>query len=126
MNYVKVTYLLRFSENELKQMNQIWKVLCDCFFQKYIGKDDSVLDLGAGYGQFINNIRCGKKYALDINENTKMYVNKNIEVFISNCTEMKEIRSGSLNVVFASNLFEHLKSKQEILKTLQEIYRVLN
>lgn len=47
--------------------NDVWKVLTRYFFQKWARPTDVVLDLGAGYCEFINNIYAGKKYALDLN-----------------------------------------------------------
>ena len=36
------------------------------FFQKQVPPDGCVLELGAGYGHFINHIRCRRRIALDI------------------------------------------------------------
>ena len=47
-------YKKRF-EGELYKKNEIWKVLCSSFFQKYITEKDLVVDIGAGYCEFINN-----------------------------------------------------------------------
>ena len=57
-------YRRRFNEYECEQKNKIWKVLCPNFFQQFIPVDAVVLDVGAGYCEFINNIRCFKKIAV--------------------------------------------------------------
>ena len=54
-------YRRRFNEYECEQKDKIWKVLCPHFFQQFVPKDGVVLDLGAGYCEFINNIQCKKK-----------------------------------------------------------------
>jgi hypothetical protein len=71
-------YRRRFNEYECEQKNKIWKVLCPNFFQKFVPLDAAVLDIGAGYCEFINNILCAKKFAVDLmgrkrNQYTKEY-----------------------------------------------------
>jgi len=65
-----------------------------------------------------------KKIALDLNSDVKKFAEKNVEVIVSKSTNMKKIKSESIDVVFVSNLFEHL-TKKDIVKTVQEIRRVL-
>jgi hypothetical protein len=36
---------------------RLWAILCESYFQKYVRPDACVLELGAGYGHFINNIQ---------------------------------------------------------------------
>ena len=49
-------YRLRF-QNEIDARDKIWKVLVGDYFQKYVSPSYSVCDLGAGYCEFINNIK---------------------------------------------------------------------
>ena len=63
-------YRERFDETAMEQKKKVWKVICEEFLQKFISKSDIVLDLGAGTCEFINHIRCGKKYAIDVNPDT--------------------------------------------------------
>jgi general stress protein 26 len=49
-------YKARFSPEERAKKEAIWRVLCSDFFQQYVKPDDTVLDVGAGYCEFINNI----------------------------------------------------------------------
>ena len=41
------------------------------FFSRYIPDNAKVLDLGAGWGEFINNIKAADKCAMDLNPETK-------------------------------------------------------
>ena len=63
-------YRRRFNEYECEQKNKNWEVLCPDFFQQFIPEEARVLDIGAGYCEFINNIRCREKLAVDLNEDT--------------------------------------------------------
>ena len=102
----------------------MYQVLCDKFFQKYIPQNAVVLDIAAGYCEFINNIKAKRKIALDINPDVKQFAENDVEVIISSSTDMKQIKSETVDVAFTSNFFEHL-SKDDIVKTLKEVYRVL-
>ena len=125
MNEVPTLYRDRFGSDQQKSRIGVWKVLCRHFFQRYIRESDAVLDLGAGYCEFINNIRCKAKYAVDINEDTRLYAEKDITVYIAGGFSLPMFSNASLDVVFCSNFFEHLTSKDEILLTLAEIHRIL-
>jgi hypothetical protein len=56
-------YRNRFGQKEIQQKEKVWKVLCHVFFQKVIPEESVVLDIGAGYCEFINHIKCKKKFA---------------------------------------------------------------
>lgn len=123
--YFENLYKARFSPREIEKKNEIWKVFCEEFLSKFIRKNDTVMDLGAGYCEFINNIECKKKIALDINPDTAKYKAPDVKLVINDCTQMKDIRNDSIDVVFNSNFFEHLPTKNALLETLVNIYRVL-
>ena len=83
---VETLYKQRFNKNELHRKNAIWKILCKNFFQKYISKNSSVLDIGAGYCEFINNIQCC------ISEKS---ISKTYEI-IEKINEFNELNSNSI------------------------------
>ena len=70
----------RFSEADRARKQGLWRILCRAFFQKYVKPDDVVLDLGAGYCEFINHIRCRTKYAVDLNPDTKTSASPDVHV----------------------------------------------
>ena len=47
-------YEIRFSGLE-EYRNDVWKILVNQFFGKWINPNDTILDLGCGYGEFINH-----------------------------------------------------------------------
>ena len=118
-------YRERFDEQGLKQKNKVWKVICEDFLQNFIEPSDTVLDMGAGTCEFINNIRCGVKYAADINPDTQNHAAQGITVLRPKDGELPELQDSSINVVFASNFFEHMPDRQCMLDTLAMIRRVL-
>jgi len=118
-------YRRRFNEYEYEQKDKIWKVLCPYFFQQFVPDDSVVLDLGAGYCEFINNIHCKKKYAVDLNDDTPTFANPDVTVVSSYSTELDFLADDSIDLAFMSNFLEHLKTKKEVLDTFTELRRVL-
>lgn len=123
-DYVLSIYADRFDKSVAKR-NVMWQILCKDFFQKFIEPTDTVLDLAAGYCEFINNIDCGKRIAVDLNIKTKAMANRDVRVYQALSTSLPKQLTGKVDVVFTSNFFEHLDSKNELIDTLKEIHRVL-
>ena len=117
-------YRLRFTDDEMAFKEQMWHVLCREVFSHHIRADDTVIDLAAGSCEFINNIRCGRKIAVDLNPETHRYA-IDAEVVLARSDEMTAISDASVDVVFTSNFFEHLPDKPTLLRTLAECRRVL-
>jgi SAM-dependent methyltransferase len=120
---VQSIYARRFTP-DLQFRNEMWKILCSSFFQRYIGNKDRVLEIGAGYCEFINNIQAGHKTAVDINPDVKNYAASDVKVVVNSTSQMIAIPNDSVDVVFASNFFEHL-TRDEIVATFQEVHRIL-
>lgn len=118
-------YKVRFPEEELEKKERLWRVLIDTVIHKYIKETDTVLDLGGGECLFINNIRCGKKYVVDLNPATRNYANENVLVINESATNISCVNDRSIDVVFVSNFFEHLKDMDELEKVIGEIKRIL-
>jgi len=105
------------------ERNKVWKILTS-FLQKEVPKNGVTLDIGAGYCNFINNIVSKEKHAVDTFKDIHKYVHKGIFVHKQSCVEMENLLSNHFDVVFASNLFEHL-TREDLTKTLKHILRIL-
>ncbi|MEX1007239.1 MAG: class I SAM-dependent methyltransferase [Acidimicrobiia bacterium] len=114
----------RFTPEELAFKQSMWKVFCESYFQQFIAPTETVVDLGAGSCEFINAIRCGEKIAVDLNPDLEHYLDEGKAV-VANSNSMPEIVTGSVDVVFTSNFFEHLPNKAELLATLDECHRIV-
>ena len=84
-----------------------------------------MLDLGCGYGKFINNIRCGRKLAMDLNPDAPRFLDAGVEFLQQDCSTRWPCPDDSLDVVFTSNFFEHLPGKNALKLTLEECFRCL-
>jgi SAM-dependent methyltransferase len=118
-------YDARFSAEELEGKRLLWETLCRGFFDRYVRPTDTVLDLGAGSCEFINAARCAVKIAVDLNPETKRYANPDVTIVLSSSDNLSAIGDESVDVVFTSNLFEHLPTKHVLLRSLQECHRLL-
>lgn len=121
---LEVIYERRFAGSE-EQRQRVWRVLTAHFFQRWVQPTDVVLDVGAGYCEFINNIQAGTKYALDLNPATAARAGSGVCVLAQDVTTAWALPPDSVNVVFSSNFFEHLPAKDALQHCLREIRRVL-
>jgi SAM-dependent methyltransferase len=115
----------RFDSAERAEKARLWRTLCRSFFQRYIRPDDTVLDVGAGFCEFVNNIHCRRRLAVDASEDVRRHAAPGVEVVLCRADRMAAIADDTVDVGFASNFFEHLPTKDELLATLVEIRRVL-
>jgi ubiquinone/menaquinone biosynthesis C-methylase UbiE len=122
-NGLKALYRNRF-DSEAEQRQELWKVLCTHFFQRWVPEDAVVLDLAAGHCEFINNIRAGRRIAVDLNPDVTLRAAAGVESYVLSSDDLAEIAGQSVDVVFISNFFEHI-SREAILATLVEVRRVL-
>lgn len=118
-------YAHRFSESELANKQILWRVLCSEVFQRYVPENGAVLDLGAGYCEFINNISAKRRIAVDLNPELRTFAEVDVEVINSDSRSMKTVEASSVDTVFTSNFFEHLPNPEALLETLTESRRVL-
>ncbi len=117
-------YEARFRAN-LDYRRAVWRVLIDDFFQRHVRPTDAVLDLGCGYGEFINQVRCAKKFAMDLNPDMPQRVDKGVQALLQDCSTPWQLPDESLDVVFTSNFFEHLPDKAALGRTLDQARRCL-
>lgn len=105
---------------------KVWQVLIDNFFCKWVNKKNSVLDLGCGYGEFINNINAHKKFGMDLNPATRKKLGVAVEFIEQDCSEEWGLPEREmLDLVFTSNFFEHLPNKKCLSETISHAFKAL-
>jgi SAM-dependent methyltransferase len=122
---LKRLYEARFPEEDLAAKDAIWEVLCTRFFQGLIKESDVVLDLGAGLCEFLGHIRCASKIAVELNPDAAGRLPAGARLVAQPGWDLTGVEAASVDVVFASNFFEHLPTKDLLLQTLAEARRVL-
>jgi ubiquinone/menaquinone biosynthesis C-methylase UbiE len=118
-------YAYRFSSRERERKDAIWRVLCQRYFQKFVEDEDTVLDIACGYGEFIRHIRARRKLAVDLNTAVRDDLPDDVQFFPASAASMPGIPSGTVDLCFASNFFEHLEDKRAMDAVLGEARRVL-
>ena len=112
----------RFRENRKRDV--VWQVLWERYFSALVRPDSWVLDLGAGYGHFINRVRCARRFAVDRWEGMPPRLESGVEGVVGPVSDLDFLPDLSLDLVLASNLFEHLE-RSELLATLAAVRRKL-
>ena len=98
----------------------VWKALWHYYFRHRIAPSDRVLDLGSGYGDFINNVVAARRVAVDVWPGFAAHLDDGVEAIVGPVSDLSRIAEGSIDYAFASNLFEHL-TQQEFADTLSSL-----
>jgi dolichol-phosphate mannosyltransferase len=88
--------------------------------------DATVLDFGCGQGEFINAVRTRRRIGVDLRSGLEGHLDEGVEFVHTRDGRLAEIASGEIDVVFCSNLLEHLPSRQAVTDLLREFARVLS
>ncbi len=67
---LEAIYRNRFDDRDLANKRILWAVLVNDFFQRYVPTHGTVLDLGAGNCEFVNEVRAADAIAVDLNPDT--------------------------------------------------------
>src|SRR5262249_15880425 len=59
-------YTKRFTSTQEETRRITWQVLCRDFLQQYVSENDVVVDIGAGDGHFLKNIKARRRIAVDL------------------------------------------------------------
>lgn len=117
-------YERRFAA-QAEYRQQVWRVLVDRVFQRYVPENGAVLELGCGWGEFINHIRAARRYGMDLNPASGARLQPGVTFLHQDCTQPWPVGDGSLDAIFTSNFFEHLPDKASLASTLGEAHRAL-
>jgi SAM-dependent methyltransferase len=102
---------------------KVWKHIC-AYLAPWIPEDSDVLELGAGWCDFANHVRGRRIVAMDVDSIVRDAAAPSVEAVVGDCTRLTMFEDGSFDVVFASNLLEHLE-RAEAQALLAEARRVL-
>ncbi|OBI15433.1 glycosyl transferase [Mycobacterium sp. E2327] len=121
---VQQLYRNRFG-HALESRSAIWAVLVQDFFQAWIRRSDTVLDLGCGYGEFLNHVHAARRIGVDVNPDSAGMLEPGVEFHQGRADDLDFLEDASVDVVFTSNLLEHMRSKEQVERTIAATRRVL-
>lgn len=119
-------YRKRFPAEALARRQAVWQVLCRSWLDRYVDPEDRVLEVAAGYCEFINNIQAAEKTAIDLNPEMADHAAPGVRCHRINADELTRVLPRNhFDVAFMSNFLEHCRSRDQILAVLREVCAVL-
>lgn len=108
----------------LKARKRVWREIVR-FVASDVQQIETLIELGAGYCDFINQFPATQKIAFEINPEMATYADKNIDFRLEDAISgIQNIESKSVDLIFASNFLEHLE-EAELNQLLPEVVRCL-
>jgi SAM-dependent methyltransferase len=123
---VKAIYSRRFPPHELEKKLKIWAALSPFWARRFPPNTVSVLEIGAGEGEFLDHATAARRVAIDINPATARLRQRGIEAIVGDATRLYEhFDNATFDVVFCSNVLEHLYDRDQIHLLIREVHHVL-
>jgi dolichol-phosphate mannosyltransferase len=122
---VQSIYARRFGAEDRREKSAIWKVVVEDKLQAWVAPSDAVLDIGCGFGEFLNHVRCARRVGVDLNPESASALDPGVEFYSAEASKLPMIADGSIDVVFTSNFMEHLPGKSAVEQMIAEVRRVL-
>ncbi len=82
----------------------LWETLWRHCFRAMVDSNDCVLDLGAGYGNFINAVAARRRIAVDAWDGFPAHLAPGIEHKVGSVTDLDFLDDGAIDFAFARNL----------------------
>ena len=111
-------YAHRFSLQERENRFRLWQIVSERVLTAYIHPADTVIDVGAGTGEFLRAVRAGRKIALDP-ISPRSLAREGITVFPVSLFHAPAKLRGTADVVMMSNILEHLHTAEELMGALK-------
>ena len=119
-------YRNRFPPDTLARRAAIWRILCRDWFARYVPASARVVEIAAGYCEFINNIPAAERVAIDLNPETRQHAAAGVTVHLAAAEALAEVvPADSFDTAFMSNFLEHCRSREHVLDVLRSVWGVL-
>ncbi len=114
---------VRFTSDPRRKV--LGRALWRYYFSRQIAPDDCVLDIGCGYGAFINEVVARRRIGLNSWPEFTKYLEPGVEGIVGSAVEVGSLVKGQVDFALASNLFEHL-TQSELTRLLEGLRGILS
>jgi SAM-dependent methyltransferase len=115
-------YRNRFPAPVLARRAATWKVLCESWFARYIPREGRVLEVAAGYCEFINHIAAAERVAVDLNPETRHHAGPGVVVHEIAAERLGDVvPQAHFDAAFMSNFLEHCRTREQVLEVLRAV-----
>jgi len=109
---------------ELRGRRAVWGAIA-----RFVARDakpevGTLVELGAGYCDFVNQFPAKRKIAFDLNPEMRRFAARDVELRVESAVSLPGVEPGTVDLVFASNFLEHLEG-EELDELLPAIRRAL-
>lgn len=102
----------------------VWKAIA-AHLRDWVPSQGAVVEIGAGYCDWINNVSARRRVAVDIWPELPRFAGAGVEPLVTDLASgMNELDSSAFDAVLASNLLEHF-SADTLPLVIRGVYRVL-
>lgn len=116
----------RLNQDFRKGAADVWRLVAEHVVQLTGTAPRSVLDLGAGYGDFINQVKAEDKWAVDQWPRFREHLNTDVKGIVGDIREtVPGLPTGHFDLVFMSNVLEHfsIEDAEKILGNARKCLR---
>jgi SAM-dependent methyltransferase len=117
-------YARRFPDAETRARMDMWREIA-AYLQRYIPREATVLDMGAGAGEFISNIDAAQKWATDIRDVSDVMPPDVHFVQADGLSLAASLEASQFDRIFMSNYLEHLPSGDAVVEQLRVVAGLL-
>jgi hypothetical protein len=107
----------------LDERKAVWKEIAMFIFSN-VGEQQVVLELGAGFCDFINQFPSKKKICIELNVERRKFASLGVEFHCGDVLQEIEKINTEVSMVFASNFLEHF-SERQLEDLLPKIHSIL-
>jgi ubiquinone/menaquinone biosynthesis C-methylase UbiE len=121
---VDAIYSKRFDDADARAKDAVWREVT-AYLQRFVPPDSTVIDIACDRGDFVRHITAAEKWATDLRD-VSGYLTPDVRFVACNALDLSShVEVEHFDVAFMSNYLEHLAGPDEVIRQLQEVYRVL-
>ncbi|MFC1901901.1 class I SAM-dependent methyltransferase [Chloroflexota bacterium] len=125
MNFYQKVYTGRWADPELEKVSKVWQILTGAFFQKIIGEESRVLDIGCGFCHFLNHLKAKEKVGVDANPAAGDHAATDVNFIRIDDLRLEMLPEEHFDRVFICNFLEHMESSGDVIAVLERARELL-